>query len=195
MVAAVPDVPTKECSNCGAAKLIAAFGVCHDKRRPKSDGRRGVCRVCFRSIPSRSRSYRQEAKRQAAVRQGKEYRPLDQYRRHLEEQRHQRVEKNRRTHAAEREERRQRCSVALEEQLRVAWRPDLHVPGMDETRARKKVANGLLLGRIVKPKCCSRCGAVPPRHRLHGHHEDYEYPLRVEWLCAACHSECHGRTC
>ena len=53
-------------------------------------------------------------------------------------------------------------------------------------------------------KLCTKCGVLkgiadcghkPPRHRLHAHHDNYEYPLRVEWLCADCHAALHGHVC
>lgn len=31
---------------------------------------------------------------------------------------------------------------------------------------------------------CSRCGTTK---NVHGHHEDYDRPLDVIWLCARCH--------
>ena len=143
-----------------------------------------ICFPCRRQLGrARPREERQGEKRRAAERQGREYRSLDAHRRHLKQQEHRRIEAKR------------RGRVEREERVRAMWALDLHVPGMDDGCARKKLCNAVRCGRIVKPKHCSRCGIEPLPHRLHGHHEDYEYPLRVEWLCAACHAECHGRTC
>lgn len=44
-------------------------------------------------------------------------------------------------------------------------------------------------GKIIKPSTCEQCGKVP--NRLHGHHEDYTKPLKVIWLCPACHRSRH----
>jgi len=44
-------------------------------------------------------------------------------------------------------------------------------------------------GRLDKPGMCERCncnGTV-----IHGHHEDYNRPLDVLWLCPQCHTERH----
>lgn len=46
------------------------------------------------------------------------------------------------------------------------------------------VKAALKTGELTKPKKCSACGSSAP---LHGHHEDYDKPLEVEWLCAKCH--------
>jgi hypothetical protein len=36
-------------------------------------------------------------------------------------------------------------------------------------------------GDLVKPDECEHCGAVTTD--LHGHHETYDLPLEVEWVC------------
>jgi len=48
------------------------------------------------------------------------------------------------------------------------------------------VGNAIRSGRlIVKP--CERCGNT----ETHAHHEDYEKPLEVNWLCKVCHGQRH----
>lgn len=49
------------------------------------------------------------------------------------------------------------------------------------------LGNAVRSGRIKKPAECSRCGVIPPRRQLHGHHDDYAKPLDVEWICSGCH--------
>lgn len=48
------------------------------------------------------------------------------------------------------------------------------------------VAMAVKTGKLKKPKRCTRCNAV---RRLLGHHEDYRFPLRVEWMCYSCHKK------
>jgi hypothetical protein len=43
--------------------------------------------------------------------------------------------------------------------------------------------------RIEKPESCSRCESTG--RRIHGHHDDYAYPLQVRWLCSPCHNIWH----
>lgn len=55
--------------------------------------------------------------------------------------------------------------------------------------AHSAVRAALLNGSLVRPNCCEDCGAacVP-----HGHHEDYQKPLEVRWMCVPCHRRAHG---
>lgn len=51
------------------------------------------------------------------------------------------------------------------------------------------VGNAVRDGKILKPETCEGCGSKP--NRLHGHHDDYAYPLVVRWLCPGCHNKWH----
>lgn len=61
----------------------------------------------------------------------------------------------------------------------------------EKRAAHHALKNAIRSGSIEKPKECSRCGNIPRRRDLHGHHEDYEKPLEVEWICAKCHTGEH----
>jgi hypothetical protein len=50
---------------------------------------------------------------------------------------------------------------------------------------KKAIENGIL----IRPDVCEICET---RHnRIHGHHEDYNKPLEVIWMCPICHSARH----
>ena len=83
------------------------------------------------------------------------------------------------------------------------WRRDWEVKNRAAERARKSaykknnsrkikahsaVYRALKRGDIVKPDTCSECGSTG---RIHGHHEDYDKQLDVEWLCGVCHGHRH----
>ena len=51
------------------------------------------------------------------------------------------------------------------------------------------VGNAIRDGKLIKPDNCSKCGNTPSR--LHGHHDDYAFPLTVRWLCPGCHTQWH----
>jgi len=55
--------------------------------------------------------------------------------------------------------------------------------------ARAKLRYAVKTGKIIKPVECENCSNVLP---LHGHHEDYDKPLDVKWLCTICHLDAHG---
>jgi len=55
-------------------------------------------------------------------------------------------------------------------------------------RAQWKVMNALTKGRLRRPHYCERCGA---QARVDAHHDNYERPLWVRWLCRPCHSAVH----
>jgi len=56
-------------------------------------------------------------------------------------------------------------------------------------KARDSVRNAIRDGRLDRPTECSHCfrECTP-----HGHHEDYNKPLDVVWLCAECHRNLHA---
>lgn len=55
--------------------------------------------------------------------------------------------------------------------------------------ARAMVRSSIGTGDIIKPTNCEVCGVKPIR--LHGHHDNYNYPLIVRWLCPQCHKDWH----
>ena len=44
-------------------------------------------------------------------------------------------------------------------------------------------------GTIIKPDRCSKCGKTA--QKINGHHEDYDKPYEVIWLCDQCHNARH----
>lgn len=60
--------------------------------------------------------------------------------------------------------------------------------GIGYTAAHNKVARALASGELQKPEKCSHCDKG---RQIEAHHEDYNKPLEVTWLCSACHSMLH----
>jgi hypothetical protein len=44
---------------------------------------------------------------------------------------------------------------------------------------------------LVKPSTCSACRQEFCSLNIHGHHDDYDKPLNVIWLCPTCHKRRH----
>jgi len=55
--------------------------------------------------------------------------------------------------------------------------------------AQTMVNNAIRSGVLKRSEFCSTCG--DNEFKTHGHHDDYNYPLTVRWLCPACHKKWH----
>lgn len=55
-----------------------------------------------------------------------------------------------------------------------------------KAKAHNAVSNGIRDGKLVKG-VCEVCGDT----RVHAHHDDYDKPLDVRWLCPKHHSDHH----
>jgi hypothetical protein len=51
------------------------------------------------------------------------------------------------------------------------------------------VQNAVRSGRLIKPNRCELCSKKTAV--IHGHHDDYDYPLDVKWVCPKCHRKIH----
>lgn len=53
-------------------------------------------------------------------------------------------------------------------------------------KARLKLKYEIKMGRIIRPDTCSVC---KEKKKIEAHHEDYDKPLDVVWVCRQCHCE------
>jgi hypothetical protein len=58
---------------------------------------------------------------------------------------------------------------------------------------RSIVASAIARGVLVPNNTCEACGKVQePTHKIIGHHDDYNKPIVVRWLCQSCHRQWHA---
>lgn len=55
-------------------------------------------------------------------------------------------------------------------------------------KAHTIVSEAVKWGKLTKPKVCENCKKLI---KIYAHHEDYNFPLLVIWLCDSCHKEIH----
>jgi hypothetical protein len=58
----------------------------------------------------------------------------------------------------------------------------------EKIAAQQKCRRAIKKGTLVRPKNCSECQVFC---KPHAHHEDYNKPLEVIWLCDKCHLHTH----
>ncbi len=58
-----------------------------------------------------------------------------------------------------------------------------------KARAHVRVRYALKAGWLQKPDKCTRCGK---EGRVEAHHQDYLWPLAVEWVCLRCQRKIHA---
>jgi len=57
--------------------------------------------------------------------------------------------------------------------------------------ASNMVNNAIRDKKIIKKDYCECCNIK--NVVIHGHHDDYAYPLKVRWLCSKCHRDWHKK--
>lgn len=58
----------------------------------------------------------------------------------------------------------------------------------EKAKARNTVNWAVYVGKLSKPSFCDECTS---KSRIEAHHEDYNLPLEVLWLCTDCHADLH----
>ena len=69
-----------------------------------------------------------------------------------------------------------------------AYRKEYQKKNKKGCSARYIVANAIRSGRIIRPENCTKCGKIA---KIRAHHDDYNRPLDIVWLCESCHKLLH----
>lgn len=62
-----------------------------------------------------------------------------------------------------------------------------------KSQARRILHSKVKSGVIIKPTQCSLCNNYFQKRWIQAHHEDYNRPLDVLWLCDICHKKKHNK--
>ena len=82
-----------------------------------------------------------------------------------------------------------RAFIKTPEEFKERWRKYKREPN-EKTRARILLHSALKKGQVIKPEVCEECQKPL---KLTAHHEDYNNPLKVVWLCYECHGKKHRK--
>jgi len=90
-----------------------------------------------------------------------------------------------------------RRRMKLRPQLRFGSKNHFHRGGVrSDGLAHNLVETACSSGVLQRPSACEKCGSAAGkmkdgRTNIHAHHDDYNKPLDVRWLCQKCHHDWH----
>lgn len=76
----------------------------------------------------------------------------------------------------------------LEQEYRLVAKKRKTQKGRKQLAAYHQVRKAIKEGRLIKTNCQSCMDAGKP---VEAHHDDYDKPLEVRWLCRQCHNDVH----
>lgn len=89
----------------------------------------------------------------------------------------------------------QRRGVEMRPNLRYGDDNHFYRGGTHATDEAHNLVEAAIQQGVLTPQPCERCGAnghmADGRREVQAHHDDYNRPLDVRWLCQACHHEWH----
>lgn len=59
---------------------------------------------------------------------------------------------------------------------------------LKERAISKRIRRLIKVGKLDKPLNCSMCGKAG---RINAHHDDYNIPFEIRWVCSSCHKKIH----
>ena len=175
----------KKCTMCKQEKDVEEFALTKRFRKKTQDyARESKCRDCMREYSRKYKEKYYKNNREIVIQRTKEHQANDPD-----------IKKKRQlAHQARREERnaQMKAYAQTEAGKAVRQRAQEKYRSKPEYRlkqnARKKVLRAVKSGKLVKPILCEDC---QQEVFLEAHHEDYNKPLEVKWLCKTCHEKEH----
>ena len=167
------EEPTKRCRVCGETKPLDRYA----RDAKKAGGIRSLCKDCDNaSRRKRRRDNIKEERERARIR----------YAENIDENRIKRAEcyyKNR----DERIRQAVEWSKNNRDKRRKYSKKEYYADPI-KTKARRDSSNAIRDKRLI-PGPCEVCGSL----KVEGHHDDYNKPLDIRWLCKGHHQEVHRK--
>jgi len=172
---------TKICTKCGIEKERTEYGV----NAAAPDGLSWRCNICLRE---EKRAYylahRTEMNAKAALNYQANKAAINAW--HRRWRNNEGRERNKKTHKEYTERSRDKKND-YNEQYRML--------NPEKIKAHTQVLVACRNGTLIKQPC-ERCGksgksGKSGKTKVHAHHEAYDKPLEVTWLCSVCHSDRH----
>ncbi|AII28021.1 endonuclease [Bacillus phage Bobb] len=175
----------KQCTNCKELKDEEEFALTSRFRKKTQDyARHSRCRECVKILSRKHKRKYYENNRDKCLERARVQRETDPNIKEKWKESHQKNKEHRleqmkvyaKTEQGKEARRRAQERYRQSEQYKM------------KQNARKKVLRAVQSGKLVRPTCCTDCkkeGAVE------AHHEDYNKPLDVKWLCKTCHENTH----
>lgn len=165
----------KVCCQCGQKKNISNFSKC----RSHADGLASICKQCASAYRKKwaelNSEHLRKMKRLDRERKREHYNKLT--------QKYRKAHPNsRRRESAKRTERHGKELAEYCRQYRQRY-PERY-------RAHQAVNSALRRGVLIRPDACEQCGST---RSLRAHHDKYDEPLAVRWLCESCHRTVHQK--
>jgi ribosomal protein S27AE len=176
------EAEVKKCTSCRREFPLSGFHL----RKEAPDGRRAKCKACQNKLRNK---WRNSEKGQAAVsRYNKSEKGIatvarleasEQRKKSKKEYAELNKEKAREANRKHSRNNREKLNKKAKE-----WA----INNQKKVRAYNKVEWAKFKGRLVGPNLCEKCNTPS---RLSAHHDDYDHPLIVRWLCPKCHKRWH----
>ena len=92
-------------------------------------------------------------------------------------------------HCKERRKKHQKYNEKHRDELNKKYK-EYKIKNPEKVKARRDLSNAIRDKKIIKPDKCSKCDGN--FYKIEGHHEDYNKPFDIIWLCKSCHKEIHN---
>lgn len=185
----------RKCYKCEETKDLSEF---HNDRT-QAGGKSYECKKCKSEIRKQKRKENPEKYREACrrsternyetIRASQKKHKLENRDKILKRRREQRELRRDEINKREYERRKNDPDHLLKERIRQKkWRDKNKDVLTPKRKAHQLVMFAIKLGVLKKGVECFKCGS---KKRIEGHHENYDKPLDVVWLCNACHQRHH----